>query len=352
MTGLNKQSTSLELAPGFIISRVIKGGWQLSEGHSQPSAAEDPIRTMSAFAEKGITTFDCADIYTGVEELIGRFLAERRKRRGDAQDIKVLTKFVPDYDALATINKAYVDRIIDRSLKRLNVERLDMVQFSWWNYNVPRYVDAAYWLKELQTSGKIHLLSGTNFNTHAVRELTEAGIPLVTLQVQYSLLDARPEKQLVALCAASNIKLLCYGTVAGGFLSETWLGRAEPMPPFDNRSLVKYKLMIDEFGGWDLFQELLTVLKAISIRHKVSMSNVASRYVLDKPTVAGIIIGSRTAAHLDENLKVFDFGLTQKDVSEIHTVLAKASGPHGDVFDIERIKEGPHGSIMRYNLNG
>ncbi len=147
---------------------------------------------MFAFAEKGIIAFDCADIYTGVEELIGKFLTVRKERLGDNSDIKVLTKFVPDYDALATINKSYVERIIDRSLLRLGKERLDMVQFSWWTYTVPRWVETAYWLKELQQAGKIDLISGTNFNTRATKDLVEAGIPLSTLQVQYSLLDHRP----------------------------------------------------------------------------------------------------------------------------------------------------------------
>ena len=70
-----------EIVPGFSISRIIKGGWQLSSGHSQGGGL-NPIEDMFAFAEAGITTFDCADIYTGVEELIGSFLKERRKRRG------------------------------------------------------------------------------------------------------------------------------------------------------------------------------------------------------------------------------------------------------------------------------
>ncbi len=340
-----------ELAPDFSISRIIKGGWQLSSGHSH-GIKEDPVDGMFAFAEKGITAFDCADIYTGVEELIGKFLAARKERFGSNDDIKVLTKFVPDYDALAKISKTYVERIVDRSLKRLGKERLDMVQFSWWTYTVPRWVETAYWLKELQQAGKINLISGTNFNSRAVKDMVEAGIPLSTLQVQYSLLDHRPEKGLIKLCAKNNIHLLCYGTVAGGFISEQWLGVAEPSPPFENRSLVKYKLMIDEFGGWDLFQSLLRTLKIIADKHHVSISNVASRYMLDRQQVAGIIIGARTTDHLDENLRLFGLTLDKKDYSSIEVILEQRKGPSGDVFDIERIKDGPHGVIMKYNLNG
>ncbi len=339
------------IAPGFTISRIVKGGWQLSQGHSQ-DYREDPVEGMFAFAEKGVTAFDCADIYTGVEELIGAFLAARRQRMGNHKDIQVLTKFVPDYDVLSAINKAYVERIIDRSLRRLGVERLDMVQFSWWTYTIPGWVETALWLKELQQAGKINLISTTNFNTRATKEIVEAGVSLATAQVQYSLLDGRPEGSLIDLCEKHNINLLCYGTVAGGFLSEKWLGAAEPKPPFENRSLVKYKLMIDEFGGWELFQSLLKVLKTVAEKHHASLTNVASRYMLDRKQVAGIIIGARTSDHLAENLRVFDFKLDAEDEKLIADILRQRKGPSGDVFDIERIKDGPHGVIMRYNLNG
>ena len=338
---------TLELAPGFRISRIIKGGWQLSQGH-RADAAEDPVADMAAFAQAGITTFDCADIYTGVEELIGRFRRKWKDELGHTDGIRVLTKFVPDEDALATMDRAYVERIVDRSLRRLGMERLDMVQFSWWNYDIDRYVESALWLKELQQAGKIELLSATNFNSNAIQRMLEAGVRLSTLQVQYSPLDNRPERGLTALCDQYAMKLLCYGTVAGGFLSEKWLGQPEPQPPFTNRSLVKYKLMIDEAGGWEKFQGLLDTLRTIADRHQATITNVVSAYMLSQPAVGALIIGAATTDHLSANLRAFDIRLTEQ---ENRMILELCSGPAGDVFDVERIRTGPHGSIMRYNLN-
>jgi aryl-alcohol dehydrogenase-like predicted oxidoreductase len=351
MTGLSERMEYVEVEPGFKISRIIKGGWQLSEGHSERDP-QDPVSGMFEFANRGITTFDCADIYTGVEALIGKFLALRKARQGHNSDIRVLTKFVPDYNALASINKSYVERIIDRSLTRLGLERLDMVQFSWWTYTIPRWVETACWLKELQQAGKIRLLSLANFNTKATLDILAAGIPLATTQIQYSLLDSRPEKELIELCAENNMYALCYGTLAGGFLTDRWLGVKEPAPPFENRSLVKYKLIIDEFGGWELFQLLLTTLKLISDKHRVSIANVASRYMLDRKRVGGIIVGAKNTAHLGESLNVFSLKLNPEDEALIEKVIQQRKGPSGDVFDLERIKDGPHGAIMKYNLNG
>ncbi|MFM8742681.1 MAG: aldo/keto reductase, partial [Cytophagales bacterium] len=137
----------------FEISRIMKGGWQLSAGHSEGNQ-QNAIEDMFAFVDAGITTFDCADIYTGVEELIGSFRKEYRTKRGMDAPIQVFTKYVPDYDLLAKLTKREVEKVIDRSLLRLGVEQLDMVQFSWWNYAVPNWVETAQWLKELQQAGK------------------------------------------------------------------------------------------------------------------------------------------------------------------------------------------------------
>lgn len=340
----------IEIESGFSISRIMKGGWQLSQGHSTDNT-QTAIADMQAFIDAGITTFDCADIYTGVEALIGRFLKDHRLRTGCPAPVEVFTKFVPDYDALPFLNQGDVAHVINRSLKRLGVDQLDMVQFSWWNYAIPRWMDIVQGLADLQRAGKIRHLGGTNFNTASVNAMVAGGVRLSTLQVQYSLLDYRPEKELIPFCQANRIHLVCYGTVAGGFLSERWLGQPEPEPPFENRSLVKYKLMIEEFGGWELFQQLLVVLKAVADKYRVSITNVATRYILEKPMVAAAIVGARSSRHLHENLSVFAFQLDAHDHRAIAGVLDQRTGPAGDVFDLERIKDGPHGRIMRYNLN-
>jgi len=341
-----------DLGAGYLISRVIKGGWQLSAGHGK-RISPDPVGDMIAFARQGIDTFDCADIYTGVESLIGEFLA--RNTAGDHPvPVKVHTKYVPDFDELRGLGRRDVERDIDRSLRRLRQERLDMVQFHWWDTGVPGYVEAAGWLRELQQAGKIDRLSLTNFNTRVTREILEAGIPLASSQVQYSLVDSRPDKGLVDLCAANGMHLLCYGTLAGGFLSDRWLGATDPLADsttFENRSLAKYRLIIEEAGGWALFQSLLETLAAIGRRHGVGIASVASRWVLERPRVAGVIIGARDTRHLHRYAELFSFCLGEQDLREIDAVRGEMTIPPGDVFDLERDRLGRHGRIMKYNLN-
>lgn len=342
---------TFELKPGYVISRIIRGGWQLAGDHGAVDRAH-VTDDLAAFYDAGITTFDCADIYTGVEELYGDFRAAMHRRRGaDALSrLKVHTKFVPDIDLLPRITAADVRRIIERSLRRLRMERLDLVQFHWWDYAQPRYVETALQLRELQAEGKIDLVSGTNFDADHVREIADAGVRFATLQVQYSLLDHRPAGQLSDTCRQLGTRLLCYGTLAGGFLSDAWLGRAEPQAALQNRSLVKYKLIIDEFGGWDLFQELLRTLRKVADRHHASIANVASRHVLDQPLVAGVIVGARHAGHLADTIRLGELRLSPDDHRDIGAILARRKGPSGKVYALERDRNGPHGRIMKYNL--
>lgn len=340
------------LTENYSISRILKGGWQLAGGHGQVDRST-AIEDMFKFVEAGITTFDCADIYTGVEEMIGEFLSRYNGQYGKnkASKIHVHTKFVPDLDLLSKITKNDVERIIDRSLRRLGVDQLDLVQYHWWDYDVPHYVEAAHYLVDLQKKGKIKYIGTTNFDVPHIKEMIDSGVPIVSNQVQYSVLDHRPENGMVEFCQKNNIKLLCYGTAAGGFLSGQYLNVQEPSEPYENRSLTKYKLIIDEFGGWDLFQELLEALDQVAKKYKVSITNIASRYVLDKPRVAGIIIGARNAKHLKDNKRVFRFNLDNEDKKLIEGVIKKSKGPKGDTYFLERIKGGKHARIMKYNLN-
>ena len=132
-------------------------------------------------------------------------------------------------------------------------------------------------------------------------------------------------------------------------LAERWLGAPEPRPPFANRSLVKYRLIIDDFGGWRRFQELLAVLAAIARRRGVAIASVAIRFVLDKPGVAAALVGARTAEHLDGLTP--DVALDEGDRAAISRVVAKATGPRGDCYELERVEDGPHTAIMWKNQN-
>ena len=311
------------IAPDFEICRILNGMWQVAGVHGQIDG-ESAINEMIQYHNAGFTTWDLADIYGPAESFIGEF----RKRVGDS--FEALTKFVPNPGPMS---KSIVTHYIEQSMKKMNTECLDMVQFHWWDYNDTSYIDAMHHLSKLQQENKIRYLGLTNFDTQRVETMIDCGFKIVTNQVQYSILDCRPEKLMVPYFTKNNLKLLTYGTLLGGFLSEKYLGADEPTrSDLVTASLQKYKNMIDAWGGWNLFQQLLSVINDIAKKHDCSIANVATRYILDKPQVAGVIIGARLgiAQHRDDNLQVFDIKLDSSDLSEIHGVTAKAN----DLFEV------------------
>ncbi len=341
-----------QLRPGYQILRVIKGGWQLAGGHGWVDRTQ-AIADMSTFYDAGIRTFDCADIYTGVEEMIGDFIETLRRDRGSesAEKVTVHTKLVPDRDSLSIFGSKDIERIIDRSLKRLRLDQLHLVQFYWWDLSIGRPYETLECLKKLCEKGKIRHLGINNWDVKQTATFVDKEFDIVSTQVQYSLLDRRPSNGLARWCAENDINLLCYGSLAGGFITEYWLEKPDPGFIFENRSLIKYRLIIDEFGGWDLFQTLLKTVKVIADKHLVSMTAVAVRYVLDQPQVGAVIIGARYAHHLSQTLSIFELSLDPDDYAILEEVIDQSHGPSGYVYELESYSTGRHGRIMEYNLN-
>ncbi len=348
---ISAERRRFQLGPDYSIPRIIVGGWQFSRGHGGARGGrEKALALLGRLVDQGLDTFDCADIYTGVEELLGQLVRMRGTPEASAP-IQVHTKFVPDLEVLPTIDRAYVETIIHRSLTRLGVERLDLVQFHWWDFSVPGHVQVMERLGELQEAGKIRHLGVTNYDEEHLEELLASGVEIVSNQVQYSALDRRPEARLAPYCRERNVALLCYGGLSGGFLTEAFLAMDTPPAEAANRSLVKYRLIIDECGGWGPYQALLRVLGEVATRHGVSIPAVALRLVLDRPGVAATITGLDSVDQAGATLKALELELDQEDQARMDRAMAELAIPPGPVYGLERDREGAHGAIMRYNLN-
>lgn len=200
--------SKIRLSNGYTFNRIINGCWQLSAEHSLKGKIDidDVMKGFHELVDHGFTTFDCADIYTGVEEIIGRFVNElKASGRYQEEDIQVHTKFVPDKSKLDQVNRQYVERIVDRSLMRMHREAIDLIQFHWWDFNVPGMMDTAYELARLQKKGKIRNIGMCNMDTERLKQMVDAGINVVSNQAQYSLLDRRPERSLLKYSADHGI---------------------------------------------------------------------------------------------------------------------------------------------------
>lgn len=335
------------------LPELIVGCWQLSAGHSARRIDRERLfEAWAALIDAGFDTFDCADIYTGVERILGEFRSWLRTHRGvdGASRLRVHTKLVPDLAGLPGLSRAQVVATVDRSLNRLGVERLDLVQIHWWDYAVPGCVDMALWVDELRRGGKIRRIGATNFDVSHLREIIGAGVPLHSHQVQYSLLDRRPENGMSELCVAHGVSLLCYGTLAGGMLTDRWHGVSDPGGDVENRSLAKYRLIVDEIGGWDALQGLLDRVASVARRHDTDAAAVATRWVLARDGVRAAIVGVRDGSHLESWRRGARLRLDEQDLVELDASLVGLPCPQGDTFGLERVPGGRHTSLLRTGL--
>jgi aryl-alcohol dehydrogenase-like predicted oxidoreductase/enamine deaminase RidA (YjgF/YER057c/UK114 family) len=321
----------LTLAPDLTISRVLTGLWQMAdqERDGRTVDLDAAARSMAPYVEAGLTTFDMADHYGSSELVAGLY----RERLSDPRAVQLFTKWVPKP---GPVTRAEVREAVERALTRLRSSSLDLLQFHAWNYADPSWLDALGHLQELQREGLIRHLGLTNVDAPHLDLVLASGIAVVSNQVHCSLLDQRAAGALAAVCRARGVKLLCYGTVAGGWLTERWLGAAEPdWERTGSWSRMKYGRFMRVAGGWDALQRVLRAAKAVADRHGVSIANVASRFVLEQPAVGGVIIGARLSEreHIADTLRLFSFALTDADRATLGAALATLHAIPGDCGD-------------------
>ena len=318
------------LAPGLEISRILTGLWQVADQERDGATLETEraAQALEPAVDAGFASFDVADHYGSAEVIAG---AVRQRR----PEVQVLTKWVPEP---GVSSRREVEAAVQRSLDRIGTDRLDVLQFHAWSYPDPGWLDCLFHLMEIRAEGRIGHLGVTNFDAVHLDLALQSGIPLVSNQVCYSLLDRRPAGRMTEVCRTHGVGLLAYGTLAGGLLSDRWLGA--PAPEIDESltwSQMKYRRFIGEAGGWERFQGVLRAARRVGNRYGVSIANVAVRHVLEKPAVAGVIVGARPGerSHLEDNLRLFDFSLdaeSRAELTEAREALDPIPGDCGDEY--------------------
>mmetsp|Transcript_74738 Transcript_74738/g.121449 ORF Transcript_74738/g.121449 Transcript_74738/m.121449 type:complete len:343 (+) Transcript_74738:30-1058(+) len=319
-------SSALEEAcSSFAPPQIVIGCWQVLERHADENMA---VETLQAYAAAGFTTFDTADIYGRSESVLGQL-------RSLGVTPVIHTKFVTRE---SDIDTAY--QVNSRSTQALGGVP-DLVAFHWWSYADDRYVQAAQHLTTLRDEGKLRYVAACNFDLEHLIPMVDAGVPIVSNQVQYSLLDRRPENGMLQYAKANGIRLATFGTVAGGLLSDAWLG-VEP-PSREQLHTVSQRMYFTPLsrwsgGDWELFQTLLMTLRAIADKHDSTIANVASAWVLRQlgPEGGWVILGVRDTRHLKEHSALLSVKVDDDDEAALRAVLDQGHPPEGCVWSHER----------------
>lgn len=321
----------VRLADDLEVARVLTGLWQIADMERDGRTVDPEVgaAAMARYVAAGLTTFDMADHYGSAELICGHF----RATRGATAPIETLTKWVPKPGPVAL---ADVRAAVDLACARLRTDRLDLLQFHTWTYDDPAWLDALHHLELLRREGRIGHLGLTNVDTDHLALALDDGIGIVTNQLSFSLLDRRAAGRMGELCLARGVRVLAYGTLAGGLLTDRWLGRAEPS--WDDTtpwSLNKYRRFIAAIGGWDAYQSVLRAARTVADRHGASIANVATRAILDEPFVGGVVVGARLgeSEHVDDTLRAFALELDEADRVALATAIDRLAPVPGDCGD-------------------
>ncbi len=319
-----------KLSSDLKISRIITGLWQMAdierEEDIDPKAYAEKI---IPYVEAGLTTFDMADHYGSSELIVGEY-----NLNNSTSDVQLLTKWVPKP---GKVDKQSVSDAVQLALDRMKQTSIDLMQYHAWHYPDPSWLDALFYLTELKQEGLIKNIGVTNFDAAHLRVACASGIPIVSNQISHSLIDQRANSsKIIDVCNEYGIKLLAYGVVMGGFLTNKWLNKNEPKPEnLKTWSEMKYKRFIDESGGWDAYQNLLNVVNQIAQNNDVSIANICSRYILENPLVAGIIIGARLGEnnHIKDNLNILKTKISKEEINLIRDAQKELNPIPGDCGD-------------------
>ncbi len=323
----------IDLSPNFSISRVLTGLWQIADMEKGGNTLDIPrsAQAMVPYVNAGLTTFDMADHYGSAEEIAGYFHQEMDQENRS----QLLTKWVPKP---GKIQRDDVRTAIHRSLERMKTDSIDLLQYHAWQYCDPIWLDTLLWLQELKEEGLIKNIGLTNFDANHLLVAVTSGIEIVSNQISFSLIDTRAHDRMQKISADHKVKILAFGTLAGGFLTNKWISKKEPeKSELQTWSQMKYFRFIKEAGGWNVFQGLLSTLKNISSKHQSSIASIAAKYILDQSEVGGIIIGARLGQsdHIEETTGIFEIDLDDEDrnlIKEAQNNLKRIPGNCGDEY--------------------
>ena len=315
------------------IPPVIIGLWQIAD-IERKNATFNPasvVENMEAYLDAGLNFFDMADHY-GSAEIIAGLLYKKRKEEGKSLPV-LATKWVPKP---GHNSKDIVKDAVTLALNRLQVDQLDLLQFHAWDYSDPSWIETLFYLDELRKEGYIKALGVTNMDTVHLKMAIDSNIPIVSNQISHSLFDQRAVHKMIPYCLENQIRVLCYGTVAGGFFSNKWLGKVEPsIEDLPTWSLMKYKRFQEEVCDWKQFQDLLEQLDVISKKLDLSIAQLASLYINEEFHCNSVIIGARLGEleHITENKQVSNMSLDEEPKGAIAALINEFKSVNGDCGD-------------------
>ena len=325
---------------GLEVSAIGMGCMGFSHGYGAVPSEGESIRLMrKAYDEYGCTLFDTAEVYATYanEELVGKALKPIR------DNVILTTKFMPVFLPGQEIPEGKLSRkglrnALESSLKRLQTEYIDL----YYEHRVPEDSDpaeVAFWMGELIQEGKIRAWGQSEPTAEQIR-IAHAVTPLAAVQNEYSLMQRRPEKEVLATCQELGIGFEAYSPMGGGFLS----GKYDKDTKFTGDD-VRRVITRSSRENMEANQSLLDLLRAYAAEKRATPAQLALAWLLHKKDFIVPIPGMRKDERLAENFGATDVALLPEELAEIDKALGKIA-IHGDRKDSDIVKLGTVQSVI------
>lgn len=303
---------------GYDVSRVgfgcaPMGGYDYGEINDA-----DSIRAVRKALDLGINFFDTADVYGfgHAEEVLGKALGKERNRA------VIATKFGLKWDNNGRVtrdcSRKRVFEAVEGSLRRLQVDAIDLYQMHWPDLSTPlcETMDA---LLACQAAGKIIHIGCSNFTIELIDELCKSG-KVDSLQASYSMLDRAAEHGILRSCGELGLSFIAHSPLARGFLSGKY-GPGHGFEGTDTRNGCPYFAQDDGRKA-----RLVARMREVGARHGKTVSQVAIRWILDNPLVTSAIVGVKNESQLYENTLSADWRLSDSEFKELSSISSACAG--------------------------
>lgn len=306
-------NSDLNITPvGFGAWAIGGSGWEFAWG---PQDDKDSLAAILRALELGVNWIDTAAVY-GMghsEEVVSNALKEWRGARP-----YVFTKCALTWDSQGKVkpnhSSASLRRECEDSLRRLQVETIDLYQMHWPPSDNGSSLEQAWQtMAELQKAGKVRWVGVSNFDSPQIQR-AEKIAPVTSLQPPYSLIRRKVEEEILPYCQKRDIGVISYAPMASGLLTGAMTReRAAKLPPDDFRSRNK------EFQQPRLAKnlELVERLRQVGARHGRGPGEVAIAWVLGHPAITGAIAGARNAKQVEGVMRAGEWKLAGDEIAEI-----------------------------------
>jgi aryl-alcohol dehydrogenase-like predicted oxidoreductase len=297
-------------ASGLEVSAIGLGCMGLSHAYGLDIAEQDGIDLIGAAVDLGVTFFDTAQVYGPFvnEELVGKALAAVRDQ------VVIATKFGFSFDGSRSTGldsrPEHIRSTVEDSLRRLNVERIDLLYQHRVDPDVP-IEDVAGTVKELIGAGKVGHFGLSEAGVEVIRR-AHAVQPVTALQSEYSLFWREPEAEIIPTLSELGIGLVPFSPLGKGFLtgtidSSTAFGEGDlraSLPRFTEQARAANQALVD-------------VLRAVAARNSATPAQVALAWILAQQPWIVPIPGTTKLHRLRENTAATDLQLSEADLAQI-----------------------------------